>query len=515
MGKASRVEAGTVAILRLAAATVMFVAALCMSVNDFGIREAKAAATWTTVSSSMSPLALEIDDSDNLWIGDADGADQDGVRVVPSADTTIFGVPVIGGVDTLLFELPSVQGILMDSSGRLFIATGAGNLYVVTPIDSNVFNVSTEANELTLLDAGGPFFGGLAMDSAGNLFGGRLFNGGIAVLPVATGELFGVSLTANDPSMLSASPPWSGDVAIDSYDNLLIGSWFDEEQGLWVLPKTTGSLYGQPVMADTLEQLVSISNVAGLDVDGSNNVFFAIWGGGNIYVLSEDGGELFGESFLPDVTAQLTSSIGNADQGVAVSTSGNLLLSGGSETKKLVWTDSGAEIERASHPRRLTVTLDPSGGTCKHQESPWTVSQRGSVTLPSARDCTRDGYTFLGWTRDPAKTTPESLLHTFVARSGTVTAVWGKLPNPPFAVFALRDFLCNQCGNALVIWQTTDTDTTGFTVTVDNTPSTCTLITLGNWSLCGVSGLTPNQPHTFGVSIQNTNGTSSTTRTTQ
>jgi hypothetical protein len=92
--------------------------------------------------------------------------------------------------------------------------------------------------------------------------------------------------------------------------------------------------------------------------------------------------------------------------------------------------------------------------------------------------------------------------------------VWGKLPNPPTAVFVLRDFLCNKCGNALVIWQTTDTDTTGFTVTVDDTPTACTPTTLGTWWLCGVGGLTPNQPHTFGVSIQNTNGTSSTTKST-
>ena len=173
-------------------------------------------------------------------------------------------------------------------------------------------------------------------------------------------------------------------------------------------------------------------------------------------------------------------------------------------------------IRGTTRSRALTVTLDPAGGACGEHSTPWTITQRRSVTLPTATDCTRDGYTLLGWTRDPANTAPENLLHNTISRSGTVTAVWGKLPNPPTAVFVLRDFLCNKCGNALVIWQTTDTEITGFTVTVDDTPTTCTPTTLGTWRLCGVSGLTPNEPHTFGVSIQYTNGTSSTTtKTTQ
>jgi hypothetical protein len=169
-----------------------------------------------------------------------------------------------------------------------------------------------------------------------------------------------------------------------------------------------------------------------------------------------------------------------------------------------------AGVSRRRPPIR-TVTLDPAGGACGENSSPWTVTQRRSVTLPT--DCTRDGHTLLGWTRNPANTTPEYLIHDVMPRSGTVTAVWGKLPAAPTNVIALRDFLCDTCGTALVIWQTTDTDTTTFTVSVDDTPTPCTPFKLDDWWLCDVSGLTPNQSHTFGVTAQNTNGTTTTTTT--
>jgi hypothetical protein len=173
-------------------------------------------------------------------------------------------------------------------------------------------------------------------------------------------------------------------------------------------------------------------------------------------------------------------------------------------------TSSEDDPKPRRRPTLRTVTLHPAGGVCGENSSSWTVTQRRSVTLPT--DCTRDGHTLLGWTRNPANTTPEYLIHDVMPRSGTVTAVWGKLPATPTNVIALRDFLCDICGTALVIWQTTDTDTTTFTVTIDDTPTTCTPVKLDDWWLCEVSGLTPNQSHTFGVTAQNTNGTTTTTR---
>jgi hypothetical protein len=174
-------------------------------------------------------------------------------------------------------------------------------------------------------------------------------------------------------------------------------------------------------------------------------------------------------------------------------------------------TSSEEDPKPRRRPALRTVTIDPAGGTCSGNTSPWTVTQRRSVTLPT--DCTRDGHTLLGWTRNPANTTPEYLIHDVMPRSGTVTAVWAKLPAAPTNVIALRDFLCDTCGTALVIWQNTDTDTTTFTVTIDDTPTICTPVKLDDWWLCDVSDLTPNQPHTFGVTAQNSNGTSTTTTT--
>jgi hypothetical protein len=168
--------------------------------------------------------------------------------------------------------------------------------------------------------------------------------------------------------------------------------------------------------------------------------------------------------------------------------------------------ESGGDgVVRRPRPLR-TFNLDPAGGTCSGRTSVWNVSRRGSIPLPSATDCTKDGYVLLGWTRDPAKIAPEYLLHTTVSRGGPVIAVWGRLPSKPTVAFALPDFLCQGCGTALVAWQTPDTDTTGFVLLVDGRPTGCTAFAIGDWWLCAVQALTSGQPHTFEIAARNTNG---------
>ena len=172
-------------------------------------------------------------------------------------------------------------------------------------------------------------------DSAGNIFGGRKASKGVAVLPVSTGTLFGVIVTANTPAVLISTPDWTGDVAIDGQDNLFIGSWFGTDQGVYVLPKASGTLYGQAVVADTLQQLVATTWVSGLDLDDSNNLYFAQWGIGTIQVLAPANRVLFGESIPADTATVLAGSSGQADQGLAVSPAGDVLASGGPQTVRL------------------------------------------------------------------------------------------------------------------------------------------------------------------------------------
>ena len=305
-------------------------ALLVVPATLYGTVPVSAAVTGNAISTAQYPLALDVDDAGNIWIGYANGPDPKGVNVVPAASGTIFGVPVTAGVETQIFALDAIQGILMSPAGQLFVSTDSGSLYVATPTNTTVFGVGTTANNLTTLDTGGPFRGGLAMDSAGNLFGGRKDWNGVAVLPAATdpgGTLYGVNVTVNVASTILNSPDWTGDVAVDSNDNLFIGAWFDAQPGVYVLPKASGTLYGQAVTADTLMRLVPYPNVAGVDIDASDNLYFSPWAANQVVVLTPSGRTLFGQNFVANTPTQLIGSTG--DQGVAVSPTASFLVSGG------------------------------------------------------------------------------------------------------------------------------------------------------------------------------------------
>jgi len=341
------------AILSIAAASLVMAA------------PAAAAISSTTISTATNPLAVDIDSAGNTWIGYAEGPGPKGVTVVPAATGSFFGVSATAGVETLIFALDSVQGILRTSpSGHLFVSTGSGALYVATAVDDTVFGVFVPANTLTQLSGSAPapiraghFDGGLAMDSAGNLFGGRKAAGGVAVLPVASGMLFGVNVVANTSTVLVPTLEWTGDVAVDSSDNLYSGSWFGGSQGVHVLPKANGTLYGVPVTQDTLTRLAAVSFVSGIDIDGQDNIYFAQWAIGQINVLSPVTRTLFGQEFTANVSAVLVGSSGRADQGLAVNSAGTILVSGA--------RSSTVRIVGVSAPTIVSVSPSsgpPSGG---------------------------------------------------------------------------------------------------------------------------------------------------------
>jgi len=171
--------------------------------------------------------------------------------------------------------------------------------------------------------------------------------------------------------------------------------------------------------------------------------------------------------------------------------------------------DSGCARRTGGSRRR--VVFDPAGGSCSVNgvptTRPWLVGFRGSTSLPAAGSCERAGYTLIGWTQDPGSTSPVSLVESTVRRSGRLTAVWTKTPGAPVFIGALRDFLCRDCGTALVIWRVAGDDATTIDaqVSVDGVVVPCSPFALVDWRLCGVTGLMTGQSHTIEVRLR-TNG---------
>jgi len=174
--------------------------------------------------------------------------------------------------------------------------------------------------------------------------------------------------------------------------------------------------------------------------------------------------------------------------------------------------DTGCRPRRS--PSALqSITLDPAGGTCGDHTSAWTQTFRRSFTLPTANDCQRDGYAFVGWTRDPSLTKPENLLTNTVTRSGTLTAVWGALPAAPARVDVIANFLCaRNCTSAIVVWPTSTSPTDKVQITIDNSEAVCSFSgQVFGLDWCWVTGLAAGATHSTSVAWRNQYGAGPTT----
>jgi len=160
----------------------------------------------------------------------------------------------------------------------------------------------------------------------------------------------------------------------------------------------------------------------------------------------------------------------------------------------------------SSRRSKSTYSFNPAGGSCFGSNTPWSVTKRGSITLPRADECSRPGYVLLGWTRDPSQTASEHLLKTVAARSGRLTAVWGAVPPPPVSISSFPDAACIDC--AVVAWQmpTSDIPVMQFEVTIDGVAATCNPESWGDVWACTVRGVDPSSSHVFSVRGLGENG---------
>ena len=159
-----------------------------------------------------------------------------------------------------------------------------------------------------------------------------------------------------------------------------------------------------------------------------------------------------------------------------------------------------------------TATFDPNGGTCTFSgsahDAAWQQVFRTSLALPTEAECTRSGFVLLGWSRSGTVDDEGTLLHDSITRSASLTAVWGAVPAPPFAVLTLANFLCGPCRSVLLVWPiSSDASVTVTKVEVDGVEAMCAArATIMGLDLCLITNLTSGARHDFSVSYRNQNG---------
>jgi sugar lactone lactonase YvrE len=268
------------------------VASLVSTSLSLGLASSPAAAatlvTPTTVFSTNSPDGITFDSAGNLFVSNFN---TNTVSVLPVATGMLFGVPVTAGVPAILIPasagLNGPAGIAFDAAGNLFVVSDNTSSVAVLPkATGTLFGKAVTANTLsTLVSSGLNFPASLAFDAAGNLFIGNGGGNTISVLPKATGTLFGKAVTANTLSTLVPSGVANPTALVfDSAGNLFIANTANSTVS--VLPKTTTTLFGVPVTANTLATVVP--GTAGLDApDG-----LAFDSAGNLFIV--DSGDIHG-----------------------------------------------------------------------------------------------------------------------------------------------------------------------------------------------------------------------------
>jgi hypothetical protein len=368
----------------------------------FSTSPAFAGVNATTIYNLGYPVGLAEDSSGNIYIADDHNSDSSkkGIVVIPAATGTLFGQAVTAGTPKTIAAVSNPAGIAISSGGVLVWSLANGDIYALASTNQTLFGVSLTANSVTQIASGTGLRGGLDFDTAGNLFGVYIATGTFSVLPAASGTLFGQSVTANTSKTLySNGSNWFWDLAVDSSGNIFISDGWGL-QGVFVMPVSTGTLFGQSVTANTVEKLTAFgtSRYAGIDADTSDAIYANVYGG-TTKVISPTPRTVFRTSISANTLTNLSSTSGYILQGLLIASNGDI-ISGGNSTYRLVATPD------------LTVPGAPTIGTA-------TAVNPTSATITFAAPASNGGATIEAYT---ATSTPGSITgRVFQSGSGTIT----------------------------------------------------------------------------------------------
>jgi hypothetical protein len=180
----------TAAVLLMAGAGVLTPVVLVTATSSTAAAESLTA----TVDLSFSPVAVTTDPSGDIYMAEPNG----NIDVWSPTATTLYGTTVPADtVTTLVDEGNQPTDSLTYHNGDLWISSavnGSGFVQVLSATGGNYFGVSVPADTATIV-VNGIGSAQVAFDGSGNLYiangGSETYNGGVYVLPVSTGSLYG------------------------------------------------------------------------------------------------------------------------------------------------------------------------------------------------------------------------------------------------------------------------------------------------------------------------------------
>jgi sugar lactone lactonase YvrE len=345
------------------------------------------------------PLGIAFDSAGNLYVPNSAA---NTVTVVPKSSGTLFGQSVSAGAATPLSAaagLVGPWGLAFDSAGNLYISNFGNNTVTVVPKSSGtLFGQSVTANTATVLVAATGLDSptGLAFDSAGDLFIANRA-AALTIVPKSSGTVFGRSVTANTATAMA----WTGFInptglAFDSAGNLFLtvdnsASASYPTTGVSVIAQRSGTLFGESVTANTatvLNMAGGLENPIGLVFDSAGDLYIADNENNTIVVVPKSSGTVFGQSVTADVATTLNAAAGlNSPGGVAVDSADDLYVAGGNVLDEVI----------AAAPQRITFTSAAPVGATVGEGSYTPIASASSglavtITLdPSSTGCTLSG----------------------------------------------------------------------------------------------------------------------------
>ena len=249
---------------------------------------------------------------------------------------TIFGISCTENATTnLTSALSGPRCCVFDSTGNLWITNYTTGTLQVLPVSSGtIFGVSVTANTLktiTTLPTSGPW--GMAFDGTGNLYISDFGHSTLKVLPVSSGTIFGASVTANTVATLFTGAPLSSPsaLAVDAANNVYVAN--SGGSNIVAIPKFTGTLFGTSVTANTpiaLSKTSALSQPRGITFDALGNLYYSDFGNTGIYVLRAVTGTttIFGKSGTQNTQQELFSGLTQGPRGIHFDSAGNLYFAG-------------------------------------------------------------------------------------------------------------------------------------------------------------------------------------------